>query len=507
MTDPGRDPARPTAAGTDLGRPTSVSVFAARVHAFDRDRRPIVAGFLFAVTLAIAMAAKLDATLPVLGWLVATAALFAPSAGLTVIATLAMLREPAGLGPIGFNGTVIAASGLGMLGRLVLDGLVGRRIAIRPEFAAIGAFLVLSTFQFLRLAARTTDERERFALTQLIAVCSGLILVIVIGTVFSSTSRRWVVTAMVPGIILAAFAAMASLSPAVLGALPIGGLLPTEDISVRGTGIFRNPNYLGLAMALGFVLVGRSRSLELPTGMVRRPWLLAGPVAIAVIVSFSRGALLALVGGIVALYASRGRRALALASIVGLLAVAIGYPVLLNVRHALTFGPNVELGDEAQAASDASRVAVLEAGIKLLARQPIMGIGVGQFHYESVTYVAGSPVTYPHNTYLQIAVEQGLLGISAFMLVLVTLFYSLSRARGDPYRVTARSMLVIFSVGALFAEPLTSMQGNAILWIAIGAALAGAEPSGHPDSFDVARGRFDHESTGQHRPVFGRRAR
>jgi hypothetical protein len=63
--------------------------------------------------------------------------------------------------------------------------------------------------------------------------------------------------------------------------------------------------------------------------------------------------------------------------------------------------------------------------------------------------------------------------------MLLLLFYALSRVR-DEYAVTARSMLVVFAIGSLFAEPLTSLQASAVLWIAVGAALSGSR-SAVPD--------------------------
>jgi O-antigen ligase len=455
------------------------------IHALDEGAWPIVVGSVLAAVVAIAMVAKVDADLPILGAGVAIVAAFAPSAGLTALAALALLREPAGLGPLGFNATIAGACGLGVLARQAIGGWAGRQVTVRPEFAAVGAFVALSVVQFLRLATRTTAERERFGLTQLMATCAGLLIVILVPAVFTPANRRWLVVALVPGILVAAGAAIASLSPAVIGLLPLGGLLPPEDISARGTGIFRNPNYLGEAMALSFFVVARSRRMGLPTALGRHPILLAVPVAFAAVASFSRGALLALVGGVVSLYASRGRRALLIAAIAGVIVVGIGYPIILTARHFVNFGPRIEESGEAQAESDATRIAVVEAGVKLFLRQPVLGIGIGQFHFESVQYLNGSPVTFSHNQYLQIGVEQGILGMTAFIVMLVTLIHALSRV-GDEYSETARSMLIVFAIGAVFAEPLTSMQTSGVLWVVVGAALVRAGRGGRAFPSDGA---------------------
>jgi len=433
-----------------------------------------VLGGLVGGGMAVLMALNLDGSLRWIGWLVVLLGLVAPTAGLTVIATLALFREPAGLDPLGFNATVIGACALGVTGRVMLGSLAQRTSSIRPEFVAIAAYLGLSAFQYLMIATRISDERELFAKRQLTDVAGGMLLMILVGAAVSRRGRPFLLAAVVPAILIAGIAAVASFSPAVLGALPIGGLLPAEDISARGTGIFRNPNYLGQAMAIGVLLLANARRLELPLGLGRRPWLgIITPLA-GLVASFSRGALLSFVGGVVALYAGRGRRVFIVAALVGVLAVAVGYPLLLAARHAIIFGPDVGLSGQAQEISDGARLGVLKAGLKLFLSSPLTGIGYGQFHYESPKFVGTSPITYPHNIYLEITAEQGLLGIAAFLLVLLALFVTLS-LRGDAYAITARAALVAFMIGCVFAEPLTSLQTSAILWLVVGSALVRTE--------------------------------
>jgi len=462
-------------------RPEAAAAVAERLRTFDSDPRTYVFGALVGGIFAVLMALNLDDDLRHLAWIVVAISLMAPTAGLTVIATLAVFREPMGLGPLGFHATVIGACALGVTGRLMVGGLARRAHSFRPELVAIAAFLGLSAFQFLAIATRVTDERELFARRQLTEVAGGLLLVVLVGVAVSRPARKFLLAAVVPGITIAGIAAISSLSPSVIGWLPIGGLVPAQDISARGTGIFYNPNYLGQAMAIGVLLLSNARRLELPLGLGRRPWLGAIAPLLGLVASFSRGALFALVSGVVALYWGRRRRIFAAAVLGGILVVLVSYPVLLSARHVLNFGPDVALSEEAQQVSDSSRIAVLRAGLKLFLAAPVVGVGYGQFHYESPRYLSGSPVTYPHNTFLQILAEQGLVGLGVFLVVLLALFVSLSRA-GDAYGVVARAMLVAFAVGSLFAEPLTSLQTSAVMWIVLGAALARAEPDDPPDA-------------------------
>jgi len=56
----------------------------------------------------------------------------------------------------------------------------------------------------------------------------------------------------------------------------------------------------------------------------------------------------------------------------------------------------------------------------------------------------------------------------------LALFVTLS-LRGDAYAITARAALVAFMIGCVFAEPLTSLQTSAILWLVVGSALVRTE--------------------------------
>jgi O-antigen ligase len=483
--------------------PEAAAAVSERLRSFDSDPRTYVFGAFVGGIEIVLMALNLDGNLRSIGWIVVAISLAAPTAGLTVIATLALFREPIGLGPLGFHATVIGACALGVTGRLMVSGLARRVSSFRLEFVAIAAFLGLCAFQFVAIATKYTDDRELFARRQFTEVAGGLLLVVLVGAAVSRRARPFLIAALVPGILVAGITAIASLSPTVLALLPIGGLLPAEDISARGTGIFYNPNYLGQALVAGVLVLGSARVLRLPLGMSRRPWLGIVAPLLGIVASFSRGALLSLVTGVVALYWGRGRRVFLVAVLAGILVVLVSYPLLLGARHALTFGPDVVLSDQAQQVSDRSRIAVLRAGVKLFMSSPLVGVGYGQFHYESPKYLGASQITYPHNNYLEILAEQGLVGLGAFLLVLLTLFVALSR-NGDAYAVVARAMLVAFAVGALFAEPMTSLQTTTITWVVVGAALALTEPDdsrGEPEEDWLPTTRLDRWPTSAPAPV------
>ena len=440
------------------------------IRRFDDDPRVIALGVLAGLALAALMAANVDRDVPRLAWAAVGLALAAPTAAVSMLATVVVLREPYGLSPLHFHAMVVAAAAFSTLFRFGIRAAAGERLAARPAFLAVGAYAGLSALQFVSVAFKVSRDRGLFAQGTLTEVLSGLTLVVLVAVLFTPRSRGYLVAAIVPGIVVAAGLAILSLSPELVGALPIKGWLPAQDISARGTGLFRNPNYLGQAMAIGFILVARGRSMSLPGPLTRWAPLLASVVALGLIVSFSRGALIAVAAGVVVLYAVRGRRALALAGAAAVAFVVVGYQVVLAVRHLLTFGAHIDLSGAAQAASDEARLSVYVAGVKLFLQHPLLGVGYAQFHYASVRYLDQNAVTYPHNVFLGVAAEQGIPGITLLLVMLVALGVQLWRIR-DPFAITGLAMLAAFVAGSLLADNLSSLQTVGMLWIAVGAAL------------------------------------
>lgn len=437
---------------------------------FDEDPRVLGLGFLVGVAYAIIMAGNLDAEALRLSWAGVGLALVAPSAGVMMLATLVVFREPLGLNPMHFHFAVVAACALAVAVRVAIRGLAGDRTRIRPELLAIGAFGALTVIQFITVTIRVTHPRVLFALSVLTELVTGLALIVVIAVLFSPRSRRYVLAAMVPSIVIAAVVGVVSLSPELLASLPIHGWLPPLDESARGTGLFTNPNYLGQAMATGFILVARARASGLPGFLARWTWPLAALVALGVVVSFSRGAVIAVAAGILVLYAVRGRRVFLLATAGAAAFAVVGMLVLVAVRHILTWGAKIDLSGAAQAASDSMRLSVYIAGLRLFRHNWLFGVGLGQFQYESPRYVGSSPVTYPHDVFLGVAAEQGLPGIVLFLTMLIAIAVALWRIR-DRVALTALAMLAAYVAGSLFADNLRTLQASAMVWIALGCGL------------------------------------
>jgi O-antigen ligase len=170
----------------------------------------------------------------------------------------------------------------------------------------------------------------------------------------------------------------------------------------------------------------------------------------------SRGALVGVVAGFVLILSRSGQRFRKLLKygvlVVPLLALAPNSPVGRLVRPT---------ADDDKAA-DARRVA-WKSGLRMFAENPITGVGVGQFRYRMLRYEyeydrgeIEKVHTVAHNTYLEIAAEQGLVGFLPFICVLIAAYVTLGRQA----RETAR-------VGALFLhQACLGLQASVVaVWI------------------------------------------
>jgi putative inorganic carbon (HCO3(-)) transporter len=216
---------------------------------------------------------------------------------------------------------------------------------------------------------------------------------------------------------------------------------PTVLPRLCGPGIFHDPNDLSVILALG-VLLGLYWLGERRQGGLRWAWLLpVGMFGYAIVLTHSRGGLLALLAGLVTLLYSRfsGWKSTALTLLI--------VPALLVAMAGRA--TQFDLGDKNNTAQ--SRIHHWSDGLVLFKESPVFGIGAGQFGPQ-VGVVA-------HNSFVEAFTELGLLGGTFFFGMFAYCLWSLRRvgrrkARGlDPalqrLRPFVTAMVVAFAVGLL----------------------------------------------------------
>jgi putative inorganic carbon (HCO3(-)) transporter len=240
----------------------------------------------------------------------------------------------------------------------------------------------------------------------------------------------------------------------------------------RANSLFFDPNIFGRYLVMVILLVvpvaGWARS-------GRRTALALAVVAIAwlgLLTTLSQSSLVALLGGLALFAVACGleRRvavpaAALLAAAVVVLIVAVPGAVRLNPEHA---------GSVRKATS--GRSDLVSGGASLFAKRPVVGWGSGTFELEYLRHALQRrrtrQVTASHTIPLTVAAEQGVVGLAAYIALLVAAFrLLLGGARADLARLAiaaafAALVLHSFSYAAFLEDPAT--------WVilAVGAALA-----------------------------------
>jgi putative inorganic carbon (HCO3(-)) transporter len=235
--------------------------------------------------------------------------------------------------------------------------------------------------------------------------------------------------------------------------------------------VFFDPNIFGRFLALVMValaavlLYDRPRREQLSTSVVLA--VLWG----ALVISFSRTSMLALLVGLAILAALRWRPGAAL--VTGAVIVAVGAAAV--AASPTTFGLNQGLNGVS-----AGRGSVLSGAIHLFGDRPVWGFGSGSFEleYRSHNLGTGGPLTASHTTPLTIAAEQGLIGELAYAALIVVAIAVLARgARESPVRAAIAAAFAALLVHTmLYADFLEDPFTWALL--GVGAALARASPVG-----------------------------
>jgi len=179
----------------------------------------------------------------------------------------------------------------------------------------------------------------------------------------------------------------------------------------RAVGIFENPNELALyALAVCTIAAAamlahyRGRALAIVTFAV---------AFIALIATGSRSGETAFAVGLLALAIMlRGGKKPYFVALVAIVALAISLSLSYDSRH--------------NPGENDTRLAAWSAGIRTVALFPLTGVGIGGF-YRVYPFVRspdapgpGDPIAYdPHNFYLSVAAETGLLGLGAFIWTIV----------------------------------------------------------------------------------------
>ena len=245
-----------------------------------------------------------------------------------------------------------------------------------------------------------------------------------------------------------------------LGAIHVrlSGLATVEGNRAGLVGLLGDPNDLALVL---LIYVPLFAELALGSRGARRFFglIMVGVLVMGVLATLSRGGALGLAAGLGLTFYDRGRLSARLLLAPTLAVVVAGMLVFagVNQRSSGALTPSV-LDDSAR-----GRLDMWQSGIRMVAHNPLLGVGFGEFPANYQAH-ARNPVHWEprdaHNSFIKAAAETGLVGFVPFMaLVLLTIRTGYrTRKREDPdetlmERAVRRSLFpstIGFCVAAFF---------------------------------------------------------
>jgi putative inorganic carbon (HCO3(-)) transporter len=307
----------------------------------------------------------------------------------------------------------------------------------------------------------------------------GSVLLFVLGAV---RLREWRRIEVVLGLAMGAglLVSLHTLYQQITGDVSLIGFVDASGaVEYRVTSVFFHPNQLaGYLVVLIALAAGLWRHFTRTSLRVLAVTLIVFGLA-AVLVTYSRGALVGLLG-LPLLYAREPRAWPVLAC--GAVLIALLAPAGWHDRIAGA--------GSLDAPEIASRVDIWGAAVEAFEQKPVLGWGLNNFPNAYVAlerpardFLGGGRFDAPptaHNLYLNVASEQGLLGIGALLLLVVAALRMTGRLRASPDardRALGRALLgvgVVLALHNLFDVTFVEPKTSALVWglLGLGAARA-----------------------------------
>jgi O-antigen ligase len=358
-----------------------------------------------------------------------------------------------------------------------------RRLTLTPAHIPIALFMGLMIFGFVvgyPNGPLTSNLLRQFA-EMLLSLAFAFILVDYVDTraKLARLTRLLILGgAALGGIGIVLYALPDTLSESALSALrvfnyPAGGVLryieDNPENAERAIATAVDPNALGGMLAM----IG---ALAAPQLLIRRPLLdrraLAfaafGLITVCLILTFSRGAMAALVAGLLLIAAARYRRML--------IVLALGAALVLVLPVTQDYVTRFVEGVQGQDLATQMRFGEYKDAFILINRYPVLGVGFSGAP-EIDIYVGVS------NAYLLIASKMGLVGLSAFGLVIAVVFGWAGARRKAVYADESLTALWLGLLAGLAAAltvglfdhyffNLNFQAAGTLFWMFVGLSLA-----------------------------------
>jgi hypothetical protein len=205
-------------------------------------------------------------------------------------------------------------------------------------------------------------------------------------------------------------------------------------------------------------------------------WILAGtPLIAAIYLTGSRSVIAAAIGGVVVLVIALVRHRTV--PIRGVIVFAVVVVVAMIISFPWVIGHDVA-GASARLSLKV-RFELLRAGLQVIETRPIFGVGIDRFYLEAGAFASPelnalwSSRKNPHNDFLRVGAELGLVGLALFLWILFAAgkrIWQALRMSGDARLAGLAAGLVGFLITSLVSNPLMLREVSFAFWIALGLA-------------------------------------
>jgi len=414
----------------DASGPTQSNGFVARLIE-GRPSTSAAFGFSVAAVLGAAVVGVLTgslvlASIVLIGGFVLPMVVTEPWWALVMVTVVQLTHTEDVLADQGVEGVYVATLALGLLSLGL--GVCRRRVRLvwSPVFLAAALFLAA------RALAAFAARDPGVAMEQVVETVAELLFFVVFTTLLASTAK-YVRLVQLTIVVLAGLSALTAVQEFVLdNSTTFAGyanVLLSPDLGAatsRHSGPQTDPNFWARTLVL-FVPLALSLWAHRSTWL-RWMWLgMAVTVCSGIYLTESRGGFIAL-ALVIAIWTMLSGKLLKFVLIVPILAVAL--TVLPGVGSRLATLSDID--DAAAGAGDLSlvgRVQAARAGTAVFLDHPVLGVGPGNFVLVIGDYVERPPAGLgPHNVYIEIAAEEGIIGELAWLLLLGTALFVAIRA-------------------------------------------------------------------------------
>jgi putative inorganic carbon (HCO3(-)) transporter len=241
----------------------------------------------------------------------------------------------------------------------------------------------------------------------------------------------------------------------------------------RVNSVFWDPNIYGRYLALVAVIAmsallwARERkSLALLTALVAVAWF-------GLVPTFSQSSFAALLAGLVVLAALRWSvKWTALAGVAGVLATML----IVTLAGSFSFDRiNIDTSGRAN---------LVSGGVHLFTQRPLYGYGSGSFPkaYRQHVKTRKAPVSVSHTEPITVAAEQGLIGLAAYVALVVAALWTMGRGLLRRLSVARAAVLATFVALLVHTMAYAGFFEDPITWVLFATAVSLAAATRTPDA-------------------------